>query len=112
MNLSFGIPRLRGSGRLKAELQTTAQPRVRGPWSQRAILKSLRLPMKHDAAVLEAGPALIFFSPRKTAILRRLRITRWRTHSWIKRIIKVRTHSDTREKTPARRQRGRQAPPR
>ena len=62
--------------------------------------------MKPNAILLAARPALIFFSPRKSAIPRRVRITLWQTHSWIKKIIKVRKRSDTREGTQAMRQRG------
>ena len=62
--------------------------------------------MKHNAVVLAARPALIYFSPRKSAIPRRLRITLWQTHSWIKKIVKLRKRSETREETQTMRQRG------
>jgi len=55
--------------------------------------------MKHSAVVLAARPVLIPFSPGKTAIPRRLRITVWQAHSWTKEIIMLRKRSDTREKT-------------
>jgi hypothetical protein len=55
-----------------------------------SLREEVPFPMKHDA-VLAARPALIFFSPRKSAIPRRLRITLWQTHSWIKKIVKLRS---------------------
>ena len=62
--------------------------------------------MKHNPVVLAAKSPLIFFSPRKSAIPRRLPITLWQTHSWIKKITKLRKRSDTREETQIIRQRG------
>ena len=62
--------------------------------------------MKHNAVALAARPALIFFSPRGSAISRRLRITPWQTHSWIKKIVKFQKRSDTREETQTIRQKG------
>ena len=55
--------------------------------------------MKHNRFVLAGGPVLIFVSPRKSTIPRRLRITLWQTHSWIKKIIKLRKRSESGEKT-------------
>jgi len=55
--------------------------------------------MKHNRFVLAGGPVLIFVSPRKSAIPRRLRITLWQTHSWIRNIIKLRKRSESGEKT-------------
>jgi len=45
--------------------------------------------MKHNGVVLAARPARIFLSPRKRAASRRLPITLWQTHSWMKKIIKL-----------------------
>ena len=62
--------------------------------------------MKHNSVVVAARAQLIALSPRRTAIPRRLRITLWQTHSWIKKITKFRKRSDTREETQTMRQRG------
>ena len=53
--------------------------------------------MKHSTVVLAASPVFSSFSPGKRAISRRLRITRWQTHSWIKKITEARQRSDPRE---------------
>jgi len=62
--------------------------------------------MKHNAVALAARPELIFSSPRGSAIPRRLRIHLWQTHSWIKKIVKLRKRSETGEETQTMRQRG------
>jgi len=46
--------------------------------------------MKHSAIVFATRQAVIVFSARKSAMPRRLRITRWQTHSWTKKIISAR----------------------
>ena len=61
--------------------------------------------MKHSALVLPARPALILFSPGKSAIPQRLRITLWQTPSWMKQIIKLRKPLDAGEGTQTMRQR-------
>ncbi len=67
--------------------------------------------MKRDAIALAARAALIFFSSRRGAIPRGLRITLWQTHSWIKEINKVRKCSDTREEAQTVRDTGKQPSP-
>ena len=62
--------------------------------------------MKHNAIVLEVRQTPIFFSPRKSAIPRQVPITRWQTHSWTKKISKLRKHPDTGQDTQTMRQRG------
>jgi len=62
--------------------------------------------VKHDAVVHAAEPALILFSPRKSAIPRQLRIASWQTHSWKKRIIKLRKRTNARDETQTMSQRG------
>jgi hypothetical protein len=49
--------------------------------------------MKHSAVVVVARPALISFLPGKKVLPRKLRVTLWQTHSWIKKIIKPRKRS-------------------
>ncbi len=51
--------------------------------------------MKHKAVVLSARPALTFFSPRNSAIPRRLRINLWQTHAWMKNIINLGKRPET-----------------
>ena len=45
--------------------------------------------MKPNRFVLPGGPVLISVPLRRSAIPRRLRITLWQTHSWIKKIINL-----------------------
>ena len=59
--------------------------------------------MKHNAVVLAARPALIPFSPRKSVIPRRVPVSLWEIHLWIKKTIRLRKRSDTRPKTQTRR---------
>ena len=61
--------------------------------------------MKPDAMVLAARPALVFFSPRKRVSPRRVPITLWQTHSWIKKIIKIPKRSGVRQETKTMRPR-------
>jgi hypothetical protein len=49
--------------------------------------------MKHNAVVLAARPARIVRSLRKSAIRGHVPVTLWETHSWMKRIIKLRKQS-------------------
>jgi len=55
--------------------------------------------MKHNAVALATRLALNFSSPRGSAIRRRLRIHLWQTPSWMKKIVKLRKRSNTREET-------------
>ena len=61
--------------------------------------------MKRNVLVFAARRALISFSPRTKTIPRRLHITLWQTHSWIKKIVMLRKHSDTLKETQTTRQR-------
>jgi len=54
--------------------------------------------IEHGTAVLSLNPVLIGFSPGNRTVPRRLHITLWQTHSWIKKIIKLQKGSDTCEK--------------
>jgi hypothetical protein len=45
--------------------------------------------MRHNAIALAARPALIVLAPQKGAVSRRLSFTKWQTHSWTKKIIKL-----------------------
>jgi hypothetical protein len=47
--------------------------------------------MKYNGFVLAACPAQIFLSPRNGAVPRRLPISPWQTHFWVKRIIKLKS---------------------
>ena len=53
--------------------------------------------MEDSNVALAANPVLSSFPSGKRTIPRRLRITRWQTHSWAKKITKPPLHSDTRE---------------
>jgi hypothetical protein len=51
--------------------------------------------MKHNSVVIMAKPAPLPFSSQKNPNSRRLCITPWQTHSWTKKIIKIRGRLDT-----------------
>ena len=53
--------------------------------------------MKHSASFLAGRLALIFFSPRKRVVPRRLPITSWQTHLWTKPIRGVMGTRDARK---------------
>ena len=53
--------------------------------------------MADSTVVLAASPGLSSFPQGKRTTPRRLRITRWQTHSWAKKITKPPLHSNTRE---------------